>query len=100
MTQMRIIGSNIEYLFKKSQLPINVLCNVLLMDDREINRLFKGRVFLTYKGLKCVSDMFNVSIDDIMNKDMTGTHQDPSKEFIMDIIDDFIDIYEATKLAE
>lgn len=111
MKSMRMIGSYVEELAKRNNITAAYLGSVLNCPELFIKRFFKGRAFLTFPRLGVVADMFNVPLSNLIEgdeesyrKNVVNCNQefdnDDNREIILDIIDDYIDLYEVVEVAK
>lgn len=73
------------------------------MVERDVNRLFQGRLLLHYEKVKEISRLTETPVTEFLNMDKDYTFVEPYGEFtnrenehkILDFIDDYIDLVEA-----
>lgn len=95
MEQSRAIGYNIKKLaeqnnFSPVKLGIQIKCS-----EQQIKSLYEGRLILSYKQLEILSNLFNVPISDLLDDTDYQMNSSRGKEFIFDIIDEYMDIKES-----
>lgn len=111
MKQCRMIGSYAEELAKRNNITAAYLGEVLNCSELFIKRFFKGRTFFTFSKLTDLANILNVSVSDLLEGDeesykanIVDCNQefdnDDNKEMILDIIDDYMDLYEAVEVAK
>lgn len=111
MKRMRMLGNYVEHLAKINNVTAAYLGAVLNCSELHIQRFFKGRAFLTFPQLGIIADMFNVPISYLLKGDYDSYKanvvdcnqefdNDDNREMILDIIDDYIDLYEAVEVAK
>ena len=111
MKQMRMLGNYVEHLAKRNNVTAIYLASVLNCSEIHIQRFFKGRAFLTFPQLGVIADMFNVPVSNLLEgdeesykKNVVNCNQefdnDDNREMILDIIDDYMDLYEAVEVAK
>lgn len=104
MRNLRNIGYKI-YLLTKQSADKELLCNTLNFSNKDYYRLITGRLSLTPKQLKTITELFSIEPAEILNyRNRDGyaklvnyrkpyTQQDNCEE-ILDIIDTYIDFAE------
>ena len=108
MKQARMLGSYVEELAKRNNVTAAYLGAVLNCSELHIRRFFKGRAFLTFTKLGIMADMFNVPLSYLLAGDYDSYKanfidcnqefdNDDNREMIFDIIDDYMDLYEAVE---
>ena len=106
MKQMRMLGNYVEHLAKINNVTAAYLGAVLNCPELHIQRFFKGRAFLTFPQLGAIADMFNVPVSYLLAGDYDSYKanvvdcnqefdNEDNREMILDIIDDYLDVYEA-----
>ena len=109
MKQARMLGSYVEELAKRNNVPLASLEEILNCDDHKLRRFFKGRTFASFSQMQAVANLLNVSILDLLEGDKESykaniVHcnqnfdNDDNREKILDIINDYMDLYEAVEL--
>lgn len=111
MRDMRILGNMIQELSVKHSIPREVLCSQLKCTPDQLSALFKGRFFIPFESLEILSHTFNTTVTTLFDGDpmyyeqnvvhCMGTFTNPeNREFILDLIDDYIDVREASATVE
>ena len=111
MKQARMLGSYVEELAKRNNVPLASLEEILNCDDHRLRRFFKGRTFASFPQLQALANLLNVSVSDLLDGDEESYKanvvncsqefdNDDNREMILDIIDDYMDLYEAVKWSE
>lgn len=98
MKQARRLGSYIEELSIRNNITPIQLSKLLNCPEHFIQRLFKGRALLTFPKMKLLADTLGVSVGDLL--DDSNYVYDENREMILDIIDDYMDLYEAVEVAK
>lgn len=96
----RIYGRNIELAIKRKYSNIEGFLKDANMIERDVNRLFEGRLLLNYAKLKEISQLTETPISEFLEMDKDYTFVEPYGEFtnsenehkILDLIDDYIDL--------
>lgn len=86
---MRLIGNHIQHLALENNISISELSDILQCEEKQIKLFFKGRAIVSYQQLQKLSEFFSVSIQELLQD---SGNIDKDKEFILDIIDDYMDI--------
>ena len=106
MQRARMIGNYVEYLAKAKGITDDQLCQTLDYDEKQVHAFFKGRMLATFSQLESLSELFEVSVEKILEGDeenynrsvvhcMNQFQDVNNREKILDIIDDYIDIKNA-----
>ena len=98
----RIVGKNIELAVKRKYANVEDFRMNINLSQRDLERLFTGRLLLNPKKIKEVSQLLEVSVLDLLNTDKDYTFVHAYGEFsnrenehkILDFIDDYIDLVE------
>ena len=109
MKQARMLGSYVEELAKRNNVPLVKLEEILNCDDHVLRRFFKGRIFASLSQIQVLANLLNVSVLDLLEGDeesyrtnvVSCNHEfdnDDNREIILDIIDDYVDLYDAVML--
>lgn len=98
MKQARRLGSYIEELSIRNNITPIQLSERLNCSERFIQRLLKGRAFLTFPKMKLLADTLGTTVGDLL--DDSNYSYDENREMILDIIDDYMDLYEAVEVVK
>lgn len=101
---LRRIGQNIEQFANNVYHSIEEFANAINLSVNDTHRLFEGRLVLTPLKLKEISRVLSVSLSELLNTegeysfvDCMGSFSNKANEdFIINIIDDYIDLIEDT----
>ncbi len=96
MKAARRLGSYVEELSIRNNITPIQLSELLKCDEHFIQRFFKGRALLTFPKLKLLADTLGVTVSDLL--DDSNYIYDDNREMILDIIDDYMDLYEAVEV--
>lgn len=108
MKTARMLGSYAEELANKNGFTAKSLGELLGRTEHQVRMFFKGRAYLSFPQMKILAETFNVSVTDLLegNKDsykanfVNCRHEfdnDENREKILDIIDDYIDLFDAVE---
>ena len=97
-----IVGKNIELAVKRKYANVEDFRMNINLSQRDLERLFTGRLLLNPKKIKEVSQLLEVSVLDLLNTDKDYTFVHAYGEFsvreiehiILDFFDDYIDLVE------
>ena len=100
--QLRILGKNIEIAVKNHYDNIEDFRKDIGFSERDLDRLFTGRLLVNKDKLKQISILVKTPIQDLLNtkKDYTFVHSygefknRENEHKILDLIDDYIDLIE------
>lgn len=106
MQQARIMGNFAEQKARNAGLNIQDISNALHCSDQKVKSFLKGRSFLSFDQLNTLADLLHVSFGELMQGDpdlykKTAIHCmnefdcDENREFILDLIDDYMDIVDS-----
>lgn len=109
MQNARLIGNTIERLCKEKNIDIEILKSVLNCSDYQVYSLFKGLVYASFDQLIEIAKALGVTIEELLNGNKeeyrrTVVHcindfqDDANCEFILDLIEDYIDIKNAVEV--
>ena len=102
MKYCRSIGNNIYNIMNQKSISTESLSEKTGFSTNDIERIFNGRLILSYNDLKDVSEILNVDIEEILKitdenpfTHCNGEFKDiENREKILDIIDSYIDVVE------
>ena len=111
MKAARMLGSYVEALAKKNNITSTQLAEKLGRTEKHMQMFFKGKAYLSFPQMKVLAETFNVSISDLLAGDKDSykanfvncRHEfdnDDNREKILDIIDDYIDLFDAVELSK
>lgn len=100
--ELRIIGKNIELAVKKTYANSEKFKKDLGLSDRDMERLFTGRLLIGPSKIKQIAKLTNVTVTELLNtdKDYSFVHSygqflnKENEHKILDFIDDYIDLIE------
>ena len=106
MQSSRMTGRYIMTLAEKNNVSKKELSEKLSCDISQVEDLFAGRFILPFWKLESLSDLFGVSVSQILDGDpdeynanvvhcMNDFNNPDNREKILNIIDDYLDIKEA-----
>lgn len=98
----RIVGKNIELAVKKKYDNVEDFRKDIDFTQRDLDRLFTGRVLVHFKKFKQIAELVEVPVIELLdtNKDYTFVHaygefsNRENEHKILDLIDDYIDLVE------
>lgn len=106
MQEARMLGNYVEHLAEEKQISVSELSQILSCSDNQVRSFFKGRAFASFEQLALLAKTFGLSVRALLAGD-TKTYtasvvdcmndfDDPSnREYILDIIDSYMDILDA-----
>lgn len=109
MTKLRLMGSYIKDLAKDNSILDSEMADILHCTQNQIERIYSGRVILSYQQLELLSKKFNMSVLDLIkgNKErydkefdkvcVTEFSDKANRDECLDIIDDYLDIIESAE---
>lgn len=108
MQQSRMLGNYVQQLAREKNLSDSDLKSILNCNDEQLQKFIKGRAFATYPQISNLANELGVTVKQLLTGDCeaynnTVVHcmnkfNDPNKrELILDIIDNYIDIYDSIK---
>lgn len=106
MRNARIMGNYIQHLADENGISEKNLAEILECSERNVLELFKGFVYPSFAQVTKLADLFNVSAEDILlgnsteyNKTVVHCMNDfdfiENREFILDLIENYVDIKNA-----
>lgn len=110
MKAARMLGIYVEELAKINQISVDQLSKALNCTEHRIQMFFKGRAFLSFPQMIILSNLLNVLVGDLLSGDeeiyranVINCNQefdnDDNRERILDIIDDYMDLYDVVMLS-
>ena len=104
MRNARLLGNYVEQLSKKKNLTVSDLSSILKCTESQVRAFFKGLAYASFDQLTALSDALEVGIEDLLNGDkeiyrqtvvhyMNDFQEEENREQILDLIEDYIDIY-------
>lgn len=108
MQSVRMLGNYVFNLAKDQGVENSRLAEILDCSEQQVVAFFKGRLFVSFSQLLSLADTLNVSVDALLAGDEESYNKsvvhcmndfsDPAnREFILDIIDDYIDLKDAAE---
>lgn len=94
MTDAYLIGQNITAIAKEKNITNSELAKALECSEESIEMLIKGRMYLSWNRFEQLADFLGVPTDYLLKKDPVTE----GRRFILDIINHYIDIWEAVNL--
>lgn len=103
-SNLRIIGYNIKSKAEEANLEITDIANICGLSLNDIQRVYEGRLLLTYEQLCAIADVLRCNTNQLLVKPnnfisygkTTGSFKNPDNEdVILNILDDYIDLVEA-----
>lgn len=106
MKGARVLGNYVQKLAKEQKVTILELSALMGCSEQQVNSFFKGRFFASFRQLEALARQFGVGVQDIIKGDetyynktvvhcMEDFENTQNREFILDIIDDYMDIQNA-----
>lgn len=111
MKGARILGNYVQKLAKEQKVTIPELSALLGCSEQQVNSFFKGRFLASFKQLEALAHQFGIGVQDLIKGDenhynktvvhcMEDFEDTESREFILDIIDNYMDIQNALVKAD
>lgn len=108
MKQARMLGNYVQHLANENNLSNSDLMRILECDEIKLQYFLKGRAYASYGQISALAKEFDVTIQQMLDGnidiyDQTVVHcmnkfKDTEKrEYILDIIDNYIDIYDSVE---
>ena len=109
MQEARVLGNYIEHLAKMKGLSISDLGQILECSEHQIRALIKGRAFASFAQMTTLAEELDPSVEALLlgdkaHYDATVVHcmnefeDENNREFILDLIDDYIDIVDVVTM--
>lgn len=106
MKDARILGNYVQKLAAEQNVTISDLSALMHCSEQQVKALFKGRFFASFQQLELLAGTFGVKVSQLIHGDesyynktvvdcMEDFQNPQEREFILDIIDDFMDIQNA-----
>lgn len=108
MRQARMIGNYVERVAESKALTKSHLSEIIGCEEHQVQSFFKGRSILTFSQISKVAEELGVTVSQILSGDekhynetivhcMNGFDNKQNREKILDIIDEYMDIYDAVE---
>ena len=108
MQQSRMLGNYVQQLAKEKNLSDSDLRNILNCNEEQLQNFVKGRAYATYQQISLLATKLGVTVKQLLAGDENSYNEtvvhcmnkfnDTSKrEFILDLIDNYIDIYDSVE---
>ncbi len=108
MKAARMLGSFVENKIQEQSITSERLETILHMDEQQIMMFYEGRLFLSFPQIKALSDELGLSINALLQGNerqynesvihcMNDFENNDKREKILDMIDDYLDIYDAVQ---
>ena len=102
MKYCRSIGNNIYNIMEQKSISVETLSEETGFSENDIERIFNGRLILSYKDLEAICSVLDINIEDTLKVSdensfvhCNGEFKDiENREKILDIIDSYIDVVE------
>lgn len=105
MNYSRVIGFNIQLELKVKSINLVEFGKIIDFSGSDIYRLIEGRLFLPPSQLKKIAKVLDISMDrllvkrtleeyNLLNPSFSEFEDDTNLEFILDIIDTYVDLAE------
>lgn len=106
MQKARMLGNYIEQLADEKNLSLSDLSATLNCQENQVKSLLKGRSFATFDQISLLSKQLGVTVSELLHGNeehynatvvhcMNQFQNVENRELILDIIDDYMDIYDA-----
>ena len=110
MKTARMIGNYAEHRVEDLCLSPQYVGEALQLSDREIMAFYKGRLLLTFEQLSTLAHILNTSVQELIEGNeqeynssvvhcMNEFDNESNREIILDIIDDYLDIWDSLPLV-
>lgn len=111
MQQARMIGNFVEHIAATKSISDERLCSIIGCEARQLRSFYNGRSILSYPQISAVASELGVTVSQILSGDknyynktvvhcMNEFDNENNREKILDIIDDYMDIYDAYTAVE
>lgn len=106
MQKARMIGNYVEHLSKKNNTDLNKISEVLGCTEKQALSFIKGRSLASFEQISKLASFFQVTVNEILTGDIASYNDsvvhcmnkfddNNKREKILDLIDDYMDIYDA-----
>ncbi len=111
MQEARKLGNYIEYLAAQQDIPVSKISEALECEENQVKRLFKGLAFASFDQISRLATLLGTTIENLLSGDndqynhsvvhcMNDFQNNKNREKILDLIDDYVDVFDAVWLAE
>lgn len=106
MKGARVLGNYAQKLANEQNITVSELSALMSCSEQQVKSFFKGRFFASFSQLEALAHQFGVKVSDLIKGDeahynktvvhcMEDFDVEQQREFILDIIDDYLDIQNA-----
>ena len=106
MQQARMLGNYVEHLAGKKGMSLSDLSHILGCTEKQVYSFIKGRAVASFNQIHDLASALDISEEELLTGDATSYNEsvvhcmnefDDSKnrEYILDLIDQYIDIFDA-----
>ena len=111
MKEARLLGYTIKKLAHEKNVSDTEMQKILHCSPSQLEKVYAGRLFISFKDLQNLSSRFDVPMIDMLNGDEEGYNREivytngefsntENREVILDIIDDYADLIEMVDGAD
>lgn len=111
MQKARMLGNYVQCLADEKGLSISDLAEVLDCEPLQVRSFLKGRSYASYEQISALSKRLDTTVGQLLSGDenlysatvvrcMNRFDDSQKREFILDLIDDYVDIVDAVKFSE
>ena len=111
MKTARMIGNYAEHRAAELGISKEAINDVLQFSDQETSAFFKGRLLLSFDQIESLAKALKISIQELINGDekeysksvvhcMNAFDNNANREKILDIIDDYLDVWDSLQLRK
>lgn len=108
MQQARMAGNFVEYMAKSKSISNERLCKIIGCEEHQLQSFFKGRSILSFPQMSLIASELGTTVSQILAGDeslynktvvhcMNDFDNDKNREKILDIMDNYMDIFDAYK---
>ena len=108
MQEARMLGNYIQHLAQEKDMSNSDLSRILGCTENRVYSFLKGRAFASFNQIQKLADALDISVDTLLTGDpksynasvvhcMNEFDDSSNREFILDLIDQYIDIYDAVQ---
>lgn len=106
MKDMRMLGNMVHKLSDEKGFSAKAIADKINSSEKKVWAFYKGRAIPSFDQLSILAELFHVSIDELLSGDaahynesvvhcMNDFSNTNNREMILDIIDDYFDVYNA-----
>ena len=108
MKKARMLGNFVQQMAAEKSMTLTDLSALLHCDENKTLAFLKGRAYISFQQMSSLAHAFGVSVSTLLTGDanhynnsvvhcMNNFQNEDNRELILDIIDDYMDVWDAVQ---